>query len=158
MKSFILSVLLFLASTFALANIPIDSHCDIPADNVQSLAKPDANSCALDCEANSKCMGFVYASGWGRCFLKAKAPKKVKIQFFSGEKDAGVDAEPKADMDYKGKDLRRVAHIKDARACAKECASEAKCLSYTYIAGYGDCWLKSTKARFQGKVFSCGIR
>jgi len=106
------------------------------------------------CDSDASCRGFTFVSGWNRCFLKSKIARFAILRFVSAAKGGS----PQPDFDNTRKDLRRVIHLKTPLACSRACGSEPKCTGWTYLDGYGDCWLKSGVGRLKPKVFYCGTK
>lgn len=132
-----------------------EADCDLPlAKNLKSLSLQTHEACRKHCQdSGSSCAAWVFVSGWNRCFLKAEPTKrKVKLIFEAGFRE---DATISLRSDSSGKDLRRVSGVKDAKQCQKHCKAESQCGSFTYMNGYGDCWLKYPGGNLYGKQFHC---
>jgi hypothetical protein len=160
-------VLLTLACLAAPVRAEVEApvpHCDIPGAALTSAKANTADECRALCEKEARCKAYVHVSGWGRCFLKAKLTRKVPLKFYSGaivtdQKTGTRQVKDEAyDVDYPGRDLKRLSGTKTKEACRDACLAEPKCLAFGYLEGYADCWLKDGTPQAQTKVFSCGVR
>ena len=143
-------VCLMFVSTAAFSFSP---QCDLIGENLKSLKGTTQQLCWGACEADKKCRGAVFVSGWKRCFLKSNVKRKASLKFFSEIKSGNSGY----DLDFTGKDLIR--HVtSNKEECRLKCRDEQKCTGFTYLEGYRDCWLKHTKGRLFNKIFYCQIK
>ena len=148
-------------SAIVLAGLSVGQHCDIPGLAAANLKVPSAENCAEACQKGDNCRAWVYVSGWGRCSLKQKVLKPVALRIHSGAvevDDAGARklGPVNEDSDNSGKDLRRVSGLADAAACSVKCLEGGDCKAWSFLDGYGDCWLKKTAGKTIPKEFYCG--
>lgn len=145
-------------SVAAWATGAVEKNCDLNGKDLAAKNLPDQQSCQDYCDQEQGCRGYVFISGWGKCFLKSKVVRQSSVKMISGKKDLDRRLGPIEifdDHDNSGKDMRRVTNVKDGASCAQECQNDAACKGFTLIGGYGDCWLKSTSGKIYSKVFYC---
>lgn len=160
-KAALITHLLTIGSGMAIAG----ERCDIPGSPRESKAMANEAQCQTACKDAAWCKAWVYVTGWGRCFLKERAPKPVSLRFYAGHIETKsvntvdtrtVDAA--YDVDYSGKDMRKLPGMTTAPACGEACIAEPRCVAFAYLEGYRDCYLKETKGTRKEKVFHCGTR
>lgn len=138
------------------------ARCDIPGSPKESKAMTSTEACRKACEGEAWCKSYVHVSGWGRCFLKEKSGKVVKLRFYSGQIDGEgakrTVAQAAYDVDYSGKDMRKLPSTATGEACGKACLEEPGCKAFAYLEGYRDCYLKEAQGKRREKIFSCGQR
>jgi len=162
--NFFLSAILIALTTTPLAasTIEITENCDIPGGNIKNLKSASPSTCRDECNKLESCKGFTFISGWNRCFLKRKISRKVSLKIHSGEvinqKNGRTMDLTGPNIDIPGKDLRKVPNTKTPEICSDLCLKEPKCVAFSYLDGYRDCWLKDRSGRRQTKTFSCGIK
>jgi hypothetical protein len=148
------------ASARAVDAVPPEAHCDVAATELRSLPTATAEACRDACAGEPRCAAYVHVSGWGRCFLKAKPGRKATIRFYSGAVEsrggARVAVDAAYDVDYSGKDMRKLPGTASGEACRDACIAEPRCRAFAYLEGYANCWLKETRGDARAKIFSCG--
>lgn len=141
----------------------VQTHCDLPGGDFSNASAPSAETCSASCAAAPQCKAWTFISGWNRCFLKSKQPKRANLRIHAAqiEEDAKGGRQLgtiKEDHDDSGKDLRRITKIRSAADCGQACLEEPQCKGFAYLDGYSDCWLKKTQGKTRPKVFYCGMR
>lgn len=138
------------------------THCDLPGGASKSFSAKDVASCRTSCESDPSCEAYSFISGWNRCFYKGAKQPQVRLRIFSGVISAvdGVRSAsgPLADTDIPGKDLRKVIAVNSAGECGVHCISDPRCVAYSFLDGYRDCWLKDRLGHEQEKIFYCGVK
>ncbi len=139
----------------------IEERCDIPGGDLRQLPLASAQLCARDCSIDAQCVGFTFVSGWNRCFLKNQVKRRVSLQMISGDVRLGGtmvnEVKASADHDHSGKDQRKISPVASAETCAEKCRMDDMCQAFTYLKGYGDCYLKGS-GKLRAKTFTCGYK
>lgn len=156
-----LCILCSLAAPRTYASGPTE-YCDMPGGNVDQMPAKDATSCAQNCVQQERCRGYVFISGWNRCFLKEKAGRTTKVRMYSGTIQRNPSVPPAVtqegyDLDHKAKDWQKKI-VKRYEECREVCLATEGCDAFTMIEGYDTCWLKKGQARLQPKIFYCGSK
>ncbi|MEZ4743523.1 MAG: PAN domain-containing protein [Bdellovibrionota bacterium] len=170
--SSVLFAVVFSGHGFSSLGMDIVKDCDLPGDNIGSSKLNTPEACKDKCLADKKCQGFVFISGWNRCFIKQKYLRLVKLKMSSGQiienQQDAADAHNSKGMrkvklfgdrvDHSSKDLKRVSNIENLDKCGQRCLQEERCYAFTYLDGYRDCWLKGKGGSPRDKIFYCGIK
>ncbi|MBQ46646.1 MAG: hypothetical protein CMP10_04020 [Zetaproteobacteria bacterium] len=158
-KWFLLGTSWLFLSNDMYGKVSLKANCDLPGQNLKSFNVAKPKDCREACTNNQKCNGFSFISGWNKCFLKVTSRAAVEIRFFSGELGSNREVASSGwDIDYSGKDLKKIPYVTDGKACSIACIKDPKCKAFGYISGYRDCWLKKTIGKSRHKVFWCGQR
>ena len=108
------------------------------------IASGLAEECAVACADNDECRAYTFNTTDNVCYLKSAVTLAVqRASTVSGL----IDRHRERNYDRSGHDLRTLTSIPDGATCARRCAGEAKCSSYTYQASDRRCWLKTGTPR-----------
>lgn len=144
------------------AAVPL-KNCDLAGKDLRSAPQLTPEACEADCAATGNCRGWVFVSGWNRCFLKSLVRRTVPLTLHGGQVSSTDEGARQikaytANSDHRGKDLRRVSGMKTTESCGQACLAEVACRGIVFMEGYGDCWLKKTVGNLSPKIFFCGQR
>jgi V8-like Glu-specific endopeptidase len=107
------------------------------------LAQARPELCKAACARDAACAAYTYVvpgaqSTNARCWLKQGVPGQAS----STSTTSGVRRGFEANVNRSGQDLRNLS-TGNAAACSTECAEDAACKAFTWVASSGKCWLKS---------------
>jgi hypothetical protein len=112
---------------------------DRPGGDLTSFPTDRFEECAVACASSAACRAYTYDTDRQSCSLKSSV---TRIAPRDGRISGLPDRFRERSYDRAGHDLRTLTDVADATACARRCAGEARCASFTYRASDKQCWLK----------------
>ncbi|MFK7874006.1 MAG: PAN domain-containing protein [Oligoflexales bacterium] len=153
MMKTVVFIVVFLSQEVFSKNLNVDVGCDLIGDHLKTLKKDlSKETCQQLCASHRLCDGFVFVSGWNRCFLKKNIQRQVRVRMISGRKNQ----KGRENFDFSGKDIKQLS-ASTVKKCRNMCRHEVLCHGFTYIEGYSTCWIKR-EGDLRQKVFYCGVK
>jgi hypothetical protein len=122
----------------------VEAGVDRPGSDYNGfwLPEPRRELCAAQCARESGCRAWTYVApapgGAAACWLKSGIPGG----YANAETTSGVvDRTQEVGFDRAGSDFASMAAT-SPRQCASECAKNARCRTYSYVASWSWCFLK----------------
>ena len=111
-----------------------------------SYTAMSAEVCQADCaSAGGLCQAFTYVTSTSTCWLKSSIPGTSPCSTCRTGNARGLEQ----GIDRPGNDYL-TATTSTASACASRCASEDRCVAFTWVDASDTCWLKSAVPAAQG--------
>ncbi len=146
---------ILLISTSAQADtLTMEANTDrMGADYRRIDGSPSVEACHSACLSDKQCEAFTYVKSAHHCWLKNGVPgptpnndtisgvKKRAVGDGSCATVAGVTCEPNTDR--MGADYQRIDNTPSVKFCQNQCATDLKCVAYTYVKSAYHCWLKN---------------
>ncbi|HEY0783157.1 MAG TPA: PAN/Apple domain-containing protein [Thermoanaerobaculia bacterium] len=161
--------LLAFAPRAAAAQMNVQTGYDHSGGDYTSFPAGDAYECQRACEREGRCRAFTLLRSAGTCYLKDNVyPLRRNGDAVTGSKERGGAYPPGPGLggdlvrepgyDRRGDDYATFRTRGDGE-CARLCASDGRCLAYTYLFSNGTCYLKGrVNSRFYNRDAVTGYK
>jgi len=151
----VLFAIILIAASAQADTLTMEGNTDRMGGDYRRIdGSPSVEACHSACLADKECDAYTYVKSAHHCWLKRGVPpgptpnndtvSGIKKRAVGGGSCVTVDAvtcEPNTDR--MGADYRRIDAAPSVPFCQNQCATDPKCVAYTYVKSAYHCWLKT---------------